>query len=276
MLSESIATMYKYRLPRLWGELEAIGKLDQPLTVEELLPFDHYHYLGREAIDLAIQKLALTPDSQVLDIGSGIGGTARYLAFHCGCEVTGIELQSQLHTAAIQLTKQTALLDRVHLFQGNFLAGLPPSAHRIYDAWLSLMVFLHIADRTQLLHQCAQALKPHGTFYIEDYYQCHALTPSETELLETAIACPYLPTRSEYMAQLESAGFTEIEFCDVTSLWQKWVNQRLVQFQQRQHIYLDRHGEEMVKGYLDFYQAVVKLFMGGNLGGARIWGRRSS
>jgi len=274
MLSASIETMYKYRLPRLWGELEALEKLGKPLTVQELQPFDHYHYCGSEAIDLAIGKLALTPDSRVLDIGAGIGGTARYVALHCGCQVTGIELQPQLHQAAVQLTEQTGLHDRVQMLQGDFLEGLPLPAQ--YDAWLSLMVFLHIPDRTKLLRQCAQVLKPQGRFYIEDYYQHQPLSPTEMELLETAAACPYLPTRSEYVQQLESTGFTDIQFCDVTEVWRQWVLQRLHQFQARQDIYLQRHGADMVNSYLYFYQAVVDLFQGGNLGGARIWGRLAS
>ncbi|MEN9243492.1 MAG: methyltransferase domain-containing protein [Gloeomargarita sp. DG02_5_bins_242] len=265
-MQESFVRMYQYRLPFLQGEL---AHLPKPLTLADLMPLDHYHYCGTAAIDYAIARLGLSQQSHVLDIGSGVGGTARYLAWKLGCAVTGLELQSQLCQMAVELTERTGLSKQVKFIQGDILQGLP----RQFDAWLSLLVFLHIPDRQTLFSQCAAVLKPAGNFYIEDYVQIQPLTSKEIQTLEQVVACPGLPTITTYQQHLEQAGFGQITCENVTPLWRDWVQQRLIQFQQKQDYYRQKHGDELVQSYLDFYQAVADLFTGGNVGGVRIWGR---
>ena len=70
------------------------------MTVEQLTPFDNYHYFGTEAVDEAIDVLGLKPGMRVLDIGSGIGGPARYIAERSGAQVTALELQPDLDALA--------------------------------------------------------------------------------------------------------------------------------------------------------------------------------
>ncbi|MCS6782538.1 MAG: methyltransferase domain-containing protein [Gloeomargarita sp. SKYBB_i_bin120] len=267
-MNDALARMYRYRLPFLQGELAG---LPERLTLADLRGLDHYHYCGTSAIDHAIERLGITAQSHVLDIGAGVGGTARYLAERVGCQVTGLELQPCLCQMAVELTERTGLADRVRFLQGDVLQGVPGQ----YDAWLSLLVFLHIPDRHRLFAQCAAVLKPGGRFYIEDYVQLQPLTPRERETLAQMVACPTLPTLEQYQTHLQQAGFAQIAWENVTPLWRDWVQQRYVAFQAQQNHYRQKHGDELVESYLAFYQAVAELFAGGNVGGVRIWGRRN-
>ena len=65
---------------RLKTALAALGPEDQRLTPQHLGALDQFHIRGLAATaDLA--KLAgITADLLVLDVGSGIGGPARFLA----------------------------------------------------------------------------------------------------------------------------------------------------------------------------------------------------
>ena len=57
----------------------------------------------------------------VLDIGSGLGGPARYMATKTGCRVTAVEIQEDLHQTASDLTNRCGLSHLItHLF-GNFI-----------------------------------------------------------------------------------------------------------------------------------------------------------
>lgn len=65
---------------------------DTPLRTVDLAPVDEFHIRGRSATMEIAEALRLTPDSHVLDLGSGLGGPARTLAELTGCTVTGIDL----------------------------------------------------------------------------------------------------------------------------------------------------------------------------------------
>jgi sarcosine/dimethylglycine N-methyltransferase len=283
--NSAIASMYKYRVQRFWTELEQITQqksilapnlIAPDLTVPDLINLDQYHYLGIEAVDLAAQKLGISTQSQVLDIGSGIGGTARYLAWKYGCQATGVELQEQLHDVGIQMTIATGMQDKVKLIEGDFtnIDGLGID-DRSFDCWISLMVFLHISDRDILFQNCAKVLKPQGKFYIEDYYAAQKPTQAEAEELAEIIACPDLPSREQYIHDLEKAGFTNIEFVEVSELWQPWLRDRFEKFEQSRIYYENLFDMDLVNSYSHFYQTVANLFKGGNLGGARISGNLS-
>ncbi|MDH3476317.1 MAG: hypothetical protein OEM59_21780, partial [Rhodospirillales bacterium] len=83
---DSIKSMKLYwQVERILNELRALGFADgAPLRVEDLLPFDQYHYEGTETVDAALAALAAGPESRLLDVGSGIGGPARYMAERTG------------------------------------------------------------------------------------------------------------------------------------------------------------------------------------------------
>src|SRR5713226_5850028 len=77
---------------RLKTALTAFGPDEQRLTPQQLATLDQFHTRGLAAtVELA--KLAgITADMSVLDVGSGVGGPARFLAATYGCQVTGVDL----------------------------------------------------------------------------------------------------------------------------------------------------------------------------------------
>jgi len=72
--------------------LQSAGRGLTNLTTADLATVDEFHIRGRKAtLELAAQ-MNLNADSQVLDIGSVLGGPARTLAETYGCQVTGVDL----------------------------------------------------------------------------------------------------------------------------------------------------------------------------------------
>jgi cyclopropane fatty-acyl-phospholipid synthase-like methyltransferase len=261
------------QVERIDNELRELGiALDAPLTAAQLSPFDQYHYLGTDAVDLAARSLGLGPASRVLEIGSGIGGPARRLASSVGCHVTALELQADLDALASTLTARCGLSDRVRHVCGDVLAGAPEPAG--YDAVLSILCVLHIPDRARLLTECFAALRPGGQIYLEDFTKLTEPAPAEWDALRVKVQCPYLPTPAEYVAQLEAAGFVDVHLEDVSEAWTAFTGERLAGYRAARDRNVRVHGEAVVDGLDDFYATVAGLYATGVLGGALVGATR--
>jgi SAM-dependent methyltransferase len=94
-------------IERLKSALSALGPEDQPLTPAQLSALDHFHTRGLAATGELAKLAGIAPDMSVLDVGSGVGGPARFLAATYGCRVTGIDLSEPFVEAARYLTERT-------------------------------------------------------------------------------------------------------------------------------------------------------------------------
>src|SRR5438046_10295865 len=77
---------------RVLAAFRAAKGPDAPVTPDALAPFDHFHGRGVAATQEIAAQLALQPGERVLDIGSGIGGPARWFAATHAVHVTGAHL----------------------------------------------------------------------------------------------------------------------------------------------------------------------------------------
>ena len=69
-----------------------MGKDAAHLVAADLAPIDEFHVGGLQATQAVAAHMDLRPGLRLLDVGSGIGGSARYFAAEHGCHVTGIDL----------------------------------------------------------------------------------------------------------------------------------------------------------------------------------------
>src|SRR5438034_10596482 len=83
-------------LGRLDAALTELGHDPQNLSPEILATLEHLHSGGLATTRRQANRIAVTEDSRVLDVGCGIGGPAQYLAHTYGCRVDGIDLTPEL------------------------------------------------------------------------------------------------------------------------------------------------------------------------------------
>ncbi len=269
-----IKTMKLYiQVERVFNELRELGFAEgDAVPVDTLTRFDQYHYEGTDAVEEAIHKCKINAGHHVLEVGSGIGGPARYMAHKAGCQVTALELQPDLNNIGRYLTERSGLTDLVTHQVGDFLEANP--AQQQYDALASWLAFLHIPDRESLFKSCFDHLKPGASLYIEDFSKLAPFTPQEQQDLESKIYCHYVPTPAEYVAQVEAAGFEDVQFDDMSDQWTRFVRGRFDAFQADRERQLRVHGETVVEGLDDFYGTMTSLYEGGNLGGIRLTARK--
>jgi cyclopropane fatty-acyl-phospholipid synthase-like methyltransferase len=257
---------------RIYNELAALGLAPgAALAVEQLTPFDQYHYHGTDAIDEALAALGLAPRARVLDVGSGIGGPARYIAAKTDATVTALELQPDLDAVARDLTARCGLQARVEHVCGDILEW--PAAGGGHDGLISLLCMLHIPDKARLFKACRAALKPGASMFIEDFAKAREPTPEEAELLATKVQCPVLPTPADYEAHLRDAGFAHVMLIDVSASWREYAAERFALFRAMRDRNLAVHGADVVDGLDDFYEAIAKLWNNGAILGLKIIAR---
>lgn len=272
---DAIKTMKLYtHVERIQREVESrfgsASSIIDPIALSEV---DCMHYEGNDAIEDVIRAIQLNSSSKVLDVGSGFGGVARVLSAQSKCTTIAMELQPDIHDCGEDLTKRCDISDLVKHVHGDILnydlnkLGDGPSS---FDGLVSFLVFLHIPDKLSLLKNCANMLKTDGTLFVEDYYRRSSFTEAELKSLSTDVFCKDLPTREEYIAALETAGFDNIQFIDKTKEWTTFVTGRLATFERNKETFISSHGEPTYTSLHYFYKSVVTLFVGGNLGGVRI------
>ncbi len=274
MTDGDIKTMKLYsRVDRVYAELRNAGiGDDDPVPLDVLCRFDQYHYRGTDAVEEGIARLALRPHHRVLDVGSGLGGPARYIASRAGCAVTALELQEDVHEVASRLTRRCGLAHLVRHRQGNVLDE--PAEPGGFDALFAWLSFLHIPERGRLYRRCFEALRPGGAMYVEDYFERGTLTGEERDTLAVKVYSRDLPRLDDLYRDLDRAGLAEVEIEDVTESWTDHVAERARAYRAGRAREIALHGEEVFAGLDDFYSTIARLFRAGNLGGMRLVARK--
>src|SRR5215467_5423737 len=132
----------------------------------DLAPADEFHVGGLDATrDLAAQ-MELAPGLRILDVGSGIGGPARYFAAQHQCKVTGIDLTEEFVQVARNLTRRTKLDHLVDFVQGSAL-GMTFQAETFDRAYM-IHVGMNLTDKAGVFREVRRVLKPGGLFVIFD------------------------------------------------------------------------------------------------------------
>jgi SAM-dependent methyltransferase len=259
-------------LERINSGLAALGiGPSDPIQPEQLFALDQWHYHGTEAIRAAAEQLGLGPTSRVLEIGSGLGGPARYLAHTTLCQVTALELQPKVHTIAAELTQRCGLDGRVVHVCGNALRHPIPDA--AFDAVVSWLAVLHIPDRRLLYARLARALRPGGGCYIEDLCMRGSFRPHEWRDLYDIVFAVSVTGIEAHVDDLRAAGFVDITASDQTADWAPYTSARLAAWQAGHADYARLHGEGAYAAQETFYAAIARLFASGNLGGVRLVAR---
>jgi len=146
--------------------LVAAGKDLANLQPEDLDPVEHFHGRGVAATAELAASLEPLPEHEILDIGSGVGGPARYFARTFGCRVTGIDLTAEFCDVARRLNQAVGLADKVRIEQASATA-LPFEDGR-FDAAYSQNVSMNIADKAAFFGEAHRVLRPGGAFALSE------------------------------------------------------------------------------------------------------------
>ncbi|HHZ07388.1 MAG TPA: methyltransferase domain-containing protein [Rhizobiales bacterium] len=201
-------------------KLRKAGKEMDRLTTADLATVDEFHIRGRKATLELAGYLNLGPSSDVLDIGSGLGGPARTIAETFGCHVTGVDLTQEFCDAAAALSGWVGLSDRVAFRQGD--ATSLPFADAVFDAAITMHVAMNIAAKDRMYAEARRVLKPGGRFVVYDVLQGEGGDVLFPVPWAREPSISHLATPDTMPLLLSDAGFRVLKVEDSTEESQRW------------------------------------------------------
>jgi cyclopropane fatty-acyl-phospholipid synthase-like methyltransferase len=165
-------------------------------------------------IDLLHAALQVGPGAHVLDIGSGTGGPAIYLAQQTGCRVTGIDAAPVQHAQAAAAAAE--LTDQVQFIAGDLFTARFPE--RSFDAIVSRDAFVTIDNQERLFRVCWRLLRPGGRMACTMIVRLGEPIdrPHDVSLLSWP-----LPTSDDYQALALQGGLRILAIDDLTTTFRE-------------------------------------------------------
>ena len=260
------------------NEQQIMEKLSQDgvdlstLTEEILQAYDMDHYDGVGATDKLAEVAGVSADSHVLDVASGMGGPARYLAHNYGCRVTGIDLTESRVAGATRLTALTGQSDRVDFRATNALEN--PYADATFDVVIGQEAWCHIPDKQRLIAECVRVTKPGGCLSFTDILERDGLSEADRETLADGMGYTDMGTLETYGEFLEAAGCEVEEVEDLSARWAVILRQRLEMYLSLKDQTVASFGQDVHDRWDRIYTLFVEAIEKGNMGGGRFLARK--
>jgi len=155
-------------------------------------------------------KLLLRPGLKVLDIGSGWGGLALYLAAECGAEVTGLTLSEEQHKVATRRAAAAGLADRVRFHLRDYREETDR-----YDRIVSVGMFEHVGvnQYPNFFRRLSELLAPDGVALLHSIGRREGPGTTNPWMRKYIFPGGYSPALSEVVPEAERARLwiTDIE-----------------------------------------------------------------
>ena len=203
-------------------------------------------------------QVQVLKDSNVLEVGSGSGGPAVYLAAARGCRVTGVDINEHGVRNAERLAAMQGLADRVTFRVVDASMPLPfPDAS--FDAVLSNDAMCHIQHRLEVLGDWHRVLRPGGRMLFTDAMVITGLVSHEELATRSSIGWYLFVPPGENERLIERAGFTLLSSEDLTTeaevIAERWHAAR----ERHRDALIGREGEANFAGLQRFLACVHRL-----------------
>lgn len=257
---------------QILAALETRGVALENLTEDILQEHDQDHFGGVEANDILAARAGIQRQHHVLDVCSGMGGPARYLAHRIGCRVTGLDLTRSRYDSAIRLT-QLAKLSRLVDFRLGDALNMP-FEDASFDVVIGQEAWCHVPDKPRLIAECARVLKPGGAIAFTDILTRAPLEAMELQRMQAGMPFPTLETLDGYTILLTQSGCTVSLRDDLSEHWAQILVQRLAMYRSLESDTVRKFGLEHFRRWDETYAYFVGLFREGKLGGGRFMARK--
>ena len=213
-------------------------------------------WLTADEYDRFISWLNLLPGDHALEVASGSGGPARYLACKANAHVTGIDANESGVKTATESSSQTRT--RVNFQVADANARLPFKENE-FDALVCIDSMNHFPDRLNVFREWRRVLRAGGRAVFTDPVVITGPVTNEELALRSLVGLFLFVPPGINEQLIKEAGFRLVQKEDVS--------ENAAQVSSRWHDARERHreplirieGEERFEGLQKFFAAVHRL-----------------
>lgn len=206
--------------------------------------------------DRFIGLLNLKSGDDVLEVASGAGGPAIYLAKKCGCHVTGIDAnENGITTATDTAAKSNARVD-FKLADANARLKYDDNS---FEGLLCIDSMNHLPDRSNVFREWRRVLRPgRRAVFTDPVVITGAVTNDELAMRSSVGLFLFVPPGVNEQL-IDAAGLRLVQVDDVTEnaavISRRWHEAR----QRYKEPLIELEGEERFEGLQQFFAAVHRL-----------------
>lgn len=215
---------------------------------------------------LAEQLQTLPKQTRVLDLGSGFGGAARYLASEYGAQVTALNLSEVENERHRQLNERAGLTDKIKVIDGNF-EDIPCDDASFDVAW-SQDALLHSGERDKVLREVNRVLAPGGQFIFTDPMQADHCPKGVLQPILDRIHLESLGSPGFYRARADSLGWANLGYNDHTEQLANHYQRVLEETERAEEDLLNKVSSD----YIERMKKGLKHWVEGGRAGHLAWG----
>jgi len=202
--------------------------------------------------------LGLSPERHLVEVASGSGGPARYVARTFGCRVTGVDSNAHGVATATKLAAGSAEAGRLRFIVADATARLPFD-DGAFDALLCNDSMNHFPDRPAVLREWRRVLRPGGRAIFTDPVVISGPVTNDELALRSSIGVFLFVPAGFNDRLIDEAGFRLVQQEDVTEnaakVSERWQSAR----EARKAELLPIEGAERFDGLQRFFAAVYRL-----------------
>lgn len=154
---------------------------------------------------MAARLLRREPGTRVLDLGSGYGGSARFLARHHGMEVLCVNLSEKQNARNRSLNEAAGLSDRITVLDGSFEDI--PCGDGLFDVVWTQDAILHGSDRRGIFREVDRVLRAGGEWIFTDPMQQAGVPKRDLGPVLARLQLESLGSVEEYSSYAKELGW---------------------------------------------------------------------
>lgn len=233
--------------------------------------FQYYDEPMQKACQRTVKKMteevgSIGRSTRVLDVGSGYGGTARYLAQRYGCHLTTLNLSKLQNARSEKMNRRRNLSDLIEVVEGSF-EEMPFSDGSMDVCW-SIDAMLHSGDRDQVISEMSRVLKSGGDLVFTDPMRTEKCPKEVLNPILERISLSDMGSQEFYRESANKHGLEEVSFRDYT--------EHLVTTYARVLRYTEENESVLAKrismGFIKHMEEGLRHWVSGGTKGHLVWG----